>query len=351
MKKFLLHTVYFILCTSLLLEFGSRVLVDQVYYYAIDPYRSPAALTDSRISEIWEDWPDHVDYLFIGSSRVAAAIDPKQWSSQMKSENVSINAGRGFITGGTHYLALQHILTDEPEYLKGAKVFLELPGGAVYTEHYTEHVYDFYPAMPHLILPHINNDQFWEILKRQSTFEEKAHLFALYWSSFYRTYPFFVEYKSRFTDRLVRPESNNTADLKNVGGIKVDSLAVADAKERALRLTQKKIEAQSDQPALTADVLERSILAKLEALISAAGGELVLFEIPMHRTFARIYETESAMANKEVFRNWAENKGIKIMDAANFSIGDEDFPDYWHMSTSKRTEFTSFMANNFSRIY
>ncbi|MEO9967574.1 MAG: hypothetical protein ABJF11_17385 [Reichenbachiella sp.] len=346
MKKFLLQSFYFIILTASLLELGSRLMMDKTYFYAIDPYKGPSALTDVSIADIYKSSPSSVDYLFIGSSRVAAGINSDQWNSIHREDNITINAGRGFFSGGSHYLALSNLLDNYPDYLKGAKVYLELPGGVIYAENFDDHLYDYYPSMSHLVLPHVSFSNFRELVARQNTLSDKANITLLYFSSFYRTFPFFKEYKGRFIDRLVksRIQTQPKSDLANAGGIKVNSSELSQAKERALRMTEDRIKYQDEQEILTLDQLNNSIVAHLATLIRENGGEMILFEMPLHSSFQKVNQTSWARENSKVFKSWVDQEGIRIIDTSEFDISDDDFPDYWHMSITKRAEFTSFMA-------
>src|SRR5687767_13192462 len=76
---------------------------------------------------------ERVDVLFIGTSRVGAAVFTPAFEEtvgQMTGRKVrALNLGRGAVTSAAHYLGLRNLLERHHENLRGVPVFLEAPGG------------------------------------------------------------------------------------------------------------------------------------------------------------------------------------------------------------------------------
>jgi hypothetical protein len=79
-----------------------------------------------------------VDYIFVGSSRVAASIDEKYFEqaiSQRSGRNVkALNMGMGYCSLANHYFGLRMLLRLNPRNLRGVTVFIEAPLGLPFSE-------------------------------------------------------------------------------------------------------------------------------------------------------------------------------------------------------------------------
>ena len=126
MKHFIIKTSLFLLIFFASLELISRLVIDPYYFFSINTYNVMPERQGFR--DIFNLKPtEHVDYLFIGSSRVPATINPSLIMQQDRNKN-AIVSGRGYMTEGIHYQALVNKLQKFPNYLKGAKeVFVEDP--------------------------------------------------------------------------------------------------------------------------------------------------------------------------------------------------------------------------------
>src|SRR5215471_20978841 len=74
-----------------------------------------------------------VDVLFVGSSRVEAAVVPEEFEAAVLARSGrslrTLNLGRGSSTDVEHYLGVRDLLERHPESLLGVRVFWEAPGG------------------------------------------------------------------------------------------------------------------------------------------------------------------------------------------------------------------------------
>jgi hypothetical protein len=345
MKKFIQKTLLFLLVFLIVVEIVSRVFVDPLYFCKINTYnlRTEVGMSSYTLKKTL-----HVDYLFIGSSRVPATIDPKIIMDRTK--KVAVVAGRGYLTAGVHYQALVNRLAECPDYLRGANVFIEYPGSSVYETPFKdeqfrvyEQNYDSRETMPHLLLPHINMSSLFQFLnKSTNSFPVKAKFILLYCCSFYRTIPFIQErLKGMDIPFLHKRESNLTTD----GGIRDDIIEVANQKAMEYAKNYNKI--SKNLPALSESQLDESVLANLHKIIVENGGSLFLYKMPLHSVHEQVFSTPKELYNQKVFEDWLRKRNIKVIYNKDFIYRDVDFPDTWHLSKSRRAEFTSLLYSNF----
>jgi len=160
MKRFLLKVSYFAIIFFVVAEIISRIIIDPFYFYYSDSYNLRFDKVSLKIFDLVQ--ANHIDYLFIGSSRVPATINPSVIMSEQPGK-IAIVAGRGYMTPGVHYQALLNRLMQYPNYLRSTAVVLEYPGTDIYSSSFArDRLKVFEPqvmgekAMPHLLLPHLN---------------------------------------------------------------------------------------------------------------------------------------------------------------------------------------------------
>lgn len=348
MKRFISRILIFGLITFVSMELVSRLALDPLYFFKADTYNNQAAigLDMYRIEDT-----KHVDYLFIGSSRVPATIDPLVFEKHEPTK-IAIVGGRGKMTGGIHLQAIKNRLEKYPDYLKGAKVFLEYPESGMYTEPYLQYRYLVAEAtsvndrgMPHLIIPHLNSSSLLEFWKySQNSIRTKTDVVALYSSSAYRNSFFVNEVYHKFDQPL--GASNDTL-LANEGGIKNEEFE--KAQKFAIEMAAiNKHRSEVSRP-LTKQDLNESILAKLHNIITSNGGELILYKVPLHSVQMAVYNSDKERKNKQVFEEWIKSHGISIIEADEFVCADGDFPDTWHLAKSRRTEFSEKLFKSYQK--
>ena len=329
MTKFFKHIGLFLLVTFVITESLSRLCIDGYYFKAIDTHQITSK-------------PQQPDYLFIGSSRVAAAISPTI-ITQTRPNSLAINAGRGYTTGGIHYQAIKQHLKLNKHYLKNTKVFLELPGYSVYDTNFNTSKFRFFEnkgeeSMSHLILPYIDHRSLIELLKESTNSKSaKFNLVMQYCFSSYRTLPFIKEQINRRLQKWLTKPKKET--LTATGGIKNNAHKVA--KQKALRIANKQLKDSLQGSILSHKKLDKSMLFELNKLITSHGGQLYLFKMPLHSIQNKINLTNRNKKNAIIFNHWLKTNKIPLINPNHFKFSDIDFPDMWHLSMSKRTEFTA----------
>lgn len=346
MKKFIIRICIFTVIALISSEVFCRLIVDPPYFYLIDTYnlKVPSKSVKEKLGKIWSsEKTANVDLLFIGSSRVAASINPQIFMQKDPSQTVVV-AGRGYTTAGFHYQALRNRISEFPEYLENANVFIEYAGSKQYANPFIEERYRIYEptqpdndkAMPHLLLPHLNYDSLLEFMKTSpNSWRVKRDMALLYFSSLYRSLDFVKEQ----LHRLDAPLMNATENLvPSEGGIRNDRISLA--KEGAIVNAKRQIEKSESSPLITTENLKESSLAYLNAIIKENGGKLLLYRLPVHSVQERIYDSDKERINRKIFEQWLGKNDIEIVHCPDFNYEDSDFPDTWHLSVKKRDEFS-----------
>lgn len=318
-----------------------------VYFYSIDTYDLKTTKTVFNI--YFKSKTKHVDYLFIGSSRVPATINPTIFIKDEPGK-IAVVAGRGFTDAGFHYQALRNRISDFPDYIKGAVVFIEYPGSKVWDNpFYKDQFYVYEPvladgeAMPHLLLPHLKFSSLIEFFnKSQNSFSVKVEMAILYFSSAYRC-SYFINHKLSWLDSPLIKTSQDK--LASEGGIRNDNIDLA--RQNAISVAAMDAEILIKSPILTFESLSNSSLAYFYNMIIMNGGKLVLYKMPLSSVQEQIFNTDKERINQKIFENWLEIKGIEVIYNEKFESNDLDFPDTWHLSKSRRDEFTLLLYEKF----
>jgi hypothetical protein len=324
------------LLVFLSLEIVFSIIVNPLYDYQVNSYT-----IDKRGYSIkrlyFPDKIDNIEYLFIGSSRMAAAIDINEIIRRTSDTIVVVNAGKGYLTGSVHYWALKKMIANNPKILNNSKVIVEIAGGMNFTEDFTKEKFEIYDGYPHFFLPHMNFHLFIDFLKyskcKPST---KLQLVGLYCSSLYRTLPFI---RDKLKEKLIPIKGSEK--LADEGGIKTDLKSIEHARQLMIEYAKEELEQQKYLTPLNEQDLDKSVLAAIHKLIVDNGGQLILLEFPIHSVEMAIYTTELNKKNKKTFYNWTKNRSIPIITVNDFIYSDIDFPDYGHLASDRRVEFTN----------
>lgn len=347
MKQFLVKTSLFFLLFFAFDEIFSRVFLDPLYFYSLNSYNLKTDRPGFRGIYASKE-TEHVDYLFMGSSRVPAAINPSLIMNKYPGITVVV-AGRGYMTEGIQYQALKNKLFHYPDFLKGAKVFIEYSGSDVYSGSFAENKLKVYEPlvsiekpMPQLLLPHLNFNSLLSFLKESKNANSvKVEMVLLFCFSSYRTIPLMKEKFSRIGEYF--NSSNTQLKLASEGGIRNDNFEIA--KKKAVDIAEIELKSIQDHPLLTFKNLDKSSLAYLNDLINRNGGTLYLFKMPISSLQKSIYLTAKAKQNNRIFEQWIFSKGIKVINNEKFHFQNSDFPDTWHLGENRRDEFTLLLFN------
>lgn len=347
MKSFIRKTLIFLLLFVAVAEILSRLFIDPLYLYSIDTYN--LKLKNPGLNVYKTKKTSHVDYLFIGSSRVPATINPDV-IMQKEPEKSAIVAGRGYSTPGLHHQALKNRVEEFPAYLMGASVFLEYPGSSIWDNDFSIDQLVVYelgnfsePSMPHLLIPHLNFKSYKEFIRESDNSNRvKLKMTILYFSSAFRTSAFIKEQIMKFNNPLFNRSSE---DLVSEGGIRSDN--VESARQKAVEYASIESLYLASKPTLSFEALNHSSLAHIQDIVTSHGGTFYLYKVPLHSLQEEVYHTPHVLENKHIFERWLVSRGILIVDTPRFNYSDADFPDTWHLSESRRDEFTTLLFDSF----
>ena len=352
MKKFLVRISLFVVVVIVILELLFHAVCDPFYFYYIDSYSQKT----EKIRDIFIKKPtEHVDYLFIGSSRVTATINPSVFMRE-DSGKIAIVAGRGFSTAGTHYLSLKHRLSKYPGYLKNASVFIEYPGignvpsasyfdnkkSSVVYKTFTEGVPD--KIMAHFALADMNIALLKDfMLNPDNPLSAKMDMTGLFLSSTYRNSALVKEKIIKLDVPLFQKESKN---LTSDGGIRTDQIDFVI--QQALDTISTSILDRELSRLITTENLNKSALASLIELVIQNGGKPILYHVPVH-SLGPITDKKTINAIK-ILEQWVDTQKLTVIENDKFIYSNEDFPDIWHLSIDRRDEFSYLLFQKFQEI-
>jgi len=248
-----------------------------------------------------------LDALFVGSSRVAAAIDVSIFQEKLSDKtgkriNV-LNLGIGYSTPMEHFLGLRNLWEKYPGNLNNCIVLIEVLMGL--PTHNTSWVNKCYPE---LIVPLLEISDLPALMKSELEFEIKARLlsdFLFRKSDFWIRRKFLREWTInrgkevvlKFFSMLgVESARKIKADISEKGGIRVDDDFMKTARKRAIDFSEKNMKNQS--PIRNWDAIPIGLIVKF---VQSRGGQVVFYHIPISSTFAAIYETETRRGDIKFF--------------------------------------------------
>lgn len=290
-----------------------------------------------------------VKYIFIGTSRVQAAVMEEYFSKNDK-EGFAINAGRGYSTPVVHYLGLKYLMEKKLANVKDALILIEMPlGNCIYSEGW-ETARWVNPHSPHLIIPYLDFKdlcQFWK--KSTNTFATKLNVTMHYCFISYRYLNFIgaVIERNSFSDLLVKtgiiksPGSKSSKEelIVEEGGIKADSTSL---KRGRILAVKSYAEFENSLRLIKSEEYNHSLFNDMYQLSKSHGAKMGLFNIPLSSVQQGAYGSTLGRKNAEEFRKYILSNGISVLDI-KFPTSDNDFPDLWHLSKSRADDYTRTM--------
>lgn len=292
----------------------------------------------------------HIDLLFMGTSRVAAAVDTPTVSAEMERrlhrKVTVLNEGMGYTNLLQCYLGLRNLIAAHPGALKGTVVALEAPGGLPDSFDWSERwIVD--DGIENLV-PLLREQDLPAVWRSRMSLEDRLHLTVrclgrrsalltqrerIWRGLIART----KETVERRLERagVVRAENQGAVDLSDAGGIRNDAEGVAAVRSAAL--AQFRREAGAQQPG---EYARKPGVEQLVRLVQQAGGRMVFFEVPLHSAQAVVYETPVRRADRAYFAAKARAWGCPVIRPA-FPVRDEDFPDVMHLARSRAPAYAA----------
>jgi hypothetical protein len=297
-----------------------------------------------------------LDFLFLGTSRVYAAIDTKSFEETMTIEHGhpvrAANLGTGSSTPREWLLGLRSLVRAHPGSLRGCVVFIEAPGGVVAPQPPEEEVWVFedHAVRISALLEHDDFKPLWlsgtpfatklglssRILGRRSVMVVHREIVRLeiFWKI--RTTA------AQLMNRLLPAATNKTvatpdADLASGGGIRVNPAEIKAIRKLAVEYANKDL-----QNAKLAS-WDQNVFLNILHLIRQEGGQPIFFVMPLHPIQLINTQTKIQQANRRIFLEKMASLGIPVL-SPDFSTMPEDFPDIWHMARSRSKAFTVAVA-------
>lgn len=284
------------------------------------------------------------DVLFVGTSRVAAAIDTAAFGRTMSDSGFpgirAANLGMGYTTMSEYVIGLRELVRRRPEALKGKTVFLEAPMGL---PEFTTWNDDW--IVPQGIdplaayLPAAKLPDFWRSSPTdwfEKTLVSARVLFG-YRENFSRLRYNIDSRLIRWLDP-VRPQEGKSADLTAAAGIRTDSVGVKVVRDAALSVAASQMKSQKPWRGY-----DHSILKELVDFIQSSGGRVRIYEMPLSSIQAGPYLTPLRREDRALFAKDLQSWKLDLLHP-EFPTTDDDFPDLWHLRKGRSAAFTEALA-------
>jgi hypothetical protein len=297
-----------------------------------------------------------VQVLFVGSSRVQAAILPVAFEQVLAERGrpglAVLNLGRGYSTDPEHYLGLRNLLAAHSDTLRGVTVFAEAPGGAPFATRW-ETVQWAMAEQPWMLVDLLRASdlpRFWRWSGLD--FETRLHLSVRVVLSRLALFNRRERVREQWLDNVLptlargrRPDFAPTRilgdDLQgwgNVPSIRTDPAALAAAREAARDLGEQMARHQAPVREWQGTLPEAFV-----RLVQGAGGHMVFFEPPQSEVFLRGFRTKVRQEDAALFARQARAWGACVVRPA-FAYSEDDLPDFWHLRPERAADYTRAVA-------
>ena len=308
-----------------------------------------------------------LDAVFIGSSRVAAAIDPAIVASAVTDASgqpvLSVNVGTGFSTLQEHRLGLRNYLESHADAGRGLVVFIEATNGIPEDSLPSQSWHS--DQRPELLVQVLQPGDLPALWQSKESLEERLRFTfrcltgssAISRESERIGRGILAKGTTRLNtlfQKLDRSESATGAglpgrmadqpDLSTAGGIRVD--------DEGLRLTRQAAAAWARSQILDQrprGPWERKVVAEIIELVQSHGGRVVFFNAPLHPTHAAVFATPVRETDRTRFAEFARSRGCELL-SCDFPTGDDDFPDIFHLRQSRAADYTRVLCREWNAL-
>jgi len=245
--------------------------------------------------------------------------------------------GMGYSTLVEHYYGLKKLVDSMPHKLNGVVVFLEAPDGVPDLITWQQSWVD--PNHPDLLAMTMGVSalpRFWT--ESGSSFEEKMSVTGVVISAAYGQRGKWIQRVKNIT----RPHERAGKFVVR-GGIQTNDRMIENARKLARLGVNKKV---GEKP-LPFSRGNDTLLNSLNELVISAGGQLILFRMPIcsvqnEQWFQSAVGRENRKTAEKLILAW----NIPVIQT-QIQTSDVDFPDLWHLKTSRAQEFTQKLAMEF----
>jgi hypothetical protein len=292
------------------------------------------------------------DALFIGSSRVSAAIVADGFDQMMgqvlRRPIQSVNLGMGYSTTAEYVMGLKRLRDLNPEAIRGSVVFIEAPMGL--PDYSTWSDTWLVDAAPELMSRYLTSGDLPRLFRSNTPTGGKllvaANVLFGYDENITRIRRSFQSWLdattlSVFSGLLPISVEGGTADLSSKGGIRTDKKGVDDAKIIAQRTIAAELADQRPRREW-----DNTTMFEVVQLLREMGAQPIFYEMPMSPGMSAIYQTPVRIQDRAIFQAVAGRWGVPYLKPT-IATTEEDFPDEWHLRKSRAPEFTEALTREF----
>lgn len=295
-----------------------------------------------------------LDALFIGTSRVPAAVDATEFDRILRDrlgrEHRSLIMAAGGSTLAQHYMGLRNWVGHDADALRGCTVFIEAAAGLPCWDtwddvwHYTDHEF--------LSLTLMNRDDLSRYWKSRHGLGEKINVTLRYGARPIHLLTYRAAIREWILDHWTHRMEHalEETNLRPVWAREKTSTA----RDHGIRQKEREAVLMTDRYARSwiADCLRAekpvddwnsTVVARIVAFVHQQGGQVVFFHPPISDLQEAMYTTAIRRDDRREFMKHATAWGTPVIDFA-FPSTESDFPDNLHLVRSRATEYTRRLA-------
>lgn len=287
------------------------------------------------------------EILLVGSSRVAAAVDPATFDSVGTIEEGrpvrAINLGMGYSTLQTIHFGLRSLARKGA--LRGRLVLLEAPGSMPDNTRWGDSwiVGDARSLLSRYLDPS-DLPRLWRQagMPASDKFLVSVEILTGLKNNFWRLRLVATtrakDLLGRVGASIARRHASERADLVSRGGIRTDDLDREKIRQSAIEIARRQI-----RDTTSWKDWDSSVFADLVREVRAGGGRIALFEIPLCSYQQDVFRSPARVAGAAAFRSFAARERIEIL-RADTTYPDDAFPDLWHIGLDGSKDFSRRLA-------
>ena len=350
MKRLIRNGGLFVLLPLLILEVALRLLAAGGPVTGVHRLHDVYDHLEHRLAT-----GDTTNYLFVGTSRVGAAIRPDTFETAIRMETgqpgEAMRAARGFSTLAMHLEGIEYLIDQRPQAFRGSTVFVEAPAGLVEPQMWSGRLAR--PQFPQLLSPHLSlaelSRMWWTsddpmVIKTRVTLS-RVFVTVRYGSSLRKKAKSLV---SALTAPLTPTDAPNTSpvDLQDAAGVRTDSAGVALTRRKIIPEMRGWSHIDYDRAPMDWD---RSVLATLVGAVREAGGNVVVYTMPLSTPARRVIEDSDLLRqDRNRLSAWLTDHGVPFLEV-DFPHTNADFPDLSHLRASRSGPYTQQIATTYVR--
>lgn len=350
MKKIFLRLLVFFFVPCVMLELALRIL-------------QPSASSKGYGNLIRGTGTEKINFFFIGSSRVGAAIETQVFDTELshyQAKPRSENLGMGYSTLIGHYFGLKTLFTASKHAPGKCQVLIEATLGLPPMDTWDSAW--FHPGQEEQLYPYLTPSDYWRFWQNSDT--PQKNKLTLGWLMISRLAGLIKntrgtaiakgegisqKFVSALVEKLRHDERNEVSAnlLHSAAGIRNDPAGIRMARELVLKDRANAVK-DNKQPALFTD-WPKLVLRDLKRLAEENQCKVGLFYMPMSPSQEATRKNFRLEEQRKSFNRWARENDLFVLDT-NLQFTDEDYPDLWHLSAAKSPMFTKNLASKYLAV-